>query len=112
MKQVMLDSDIAISAGGQTLYELARVGVPTIAVAVADNQLENVRKLGKVGFTQSLGGWKEESLLRELAVKVEILKNLKVRKSIYSLGRKLVDGRGSLRIINHLMKGICYEEKL
>ncbi|HIE58998.1 MAG TPA: UDP-2,4-diacetamido-2,4,6-trideoxy-beta-L-altropyranose hydrolase, partial [Hydrogenothermaceae bacterium] len=38
MKDIMLKSDIAISAGGQTLYELARVGVPTIAIAVADNQ--------------------------------------------------------------------------
>jgi len=35
MKKVMLNSDIAISAGGQTLYELASVGVPAIGVCIA-----------------------------------------------------------------------------
>ncbi|MHC4213524.1 MAG: hypothetical protein ACYSWP_09155 [Planctomycetota bacterium] len=33
----MLDSDIAISAGGQAQYELASVGVPAIAVCVVTN---------------------------------------------------------------------------
>lgn len=42
MKDVMAGSDLAISAAGQTLYELARIGLPTIAIAVARDQLGNV----------------------------------------------------------------------
>lgn len=42
MKTLMLESDVAISAGGQTLYELASVGLPTIAIQVVDNQSEDV----------------------------------------------------------------------
>ena len=37
MKNLMEAADIAVSAGGQTLYELARTGTPTIAIKVADN---------------------------------------------------------------------------
>ncbi len=48
MRDVMLSSDVAISAGGQTLYELARTGTPTVAVSVADNQKKNVEAMGKV----------------------------------------------------------------
>lgn len=42
MKTLMLESDVAISAGGQTLYELASVGLPTIAIQVVDNQSEDI----------------------------------------------------------------------
>ncbi|MDQ7082427.1 MAG: glycosyltransferase [Aquificota bacterium] len=54
MKNLMLDADIAISAGGQTLYELARVGVPTIAVAVAENQMWNVSEWQEAGFIEAV----------------------------------------------------------
>ena len=42
MRDCMRAADIAVSAAGQTLYELARSGVPTVAVAVAKNQLNNI----------------------------------------------------------------------
>ncbi|MFC1546676.1 PseG/SpsG family protein, partial [bacterium] len=38
MKKHMLDSDLVISAAGQTLYELICLAIPTIAVKVTDNQ--------------------------------------------------------------------------
>jgi UDP-2,4-diacetamido-2,4,6-trideoxy-beta-L-altropyranose hydrolase len=38
MKELMFSSDAAITAAGQTLYELAATSTPTIAVSVADNQ--------------------------------------------------------------------------
>ena len=40
----MCSADIAISAGGSTTYELAVCGTPTITYALADNQLDNVKK--------------------------------------------------------------------
>jgi UDP-2,4-diacetamido-2,4,6-trideoxy-beta-L-altropyranose hydrolase len=44
MKHAMLETDIAISNGRQTLYKLVRVGVPTIAIGVAENQLGNIKE--------------------------------------------------------------------
>ena len=38
MAERMRECDVAISASGTTLYELAAVGVPTICFEVADNQ--------------------------------------------------------------------------
>ena len=52
MKSTMIESDIAISAAGQTLYELAKVGTPTIAVAVVKNQLNNVKGWQEAGFIE------------------------------------------------------------
>ena len=42
MLNAMLNSDIAVSASGQTLYELACTGLPTIAIGVIDNQVNNI----------------------------------------------------------------------
>lgn len=38
MSEFMRDCDIAISAGGTTLYELCACGIPTICLEIADNQ--------------------------------------------------------------------------
>ena len=50
LKKEMLACDVAISAGGQTLFELARLGVPTIAISVADNQRNNIEGFDDAGF--------------------------------------------------------------
>jgi len=110
MKQVMLDSDIAISAGGQTLYELARVGVPTIAVAVADNQLGNVKGWQKTGFIEYAGWWEDEYVLDNIVFSIEKLEEVNVRRNRYSMGRRLVDGIGSLRSINEFLKIVVNDE--
>ena len=64
MKNVMINSDIAVSAAGQTLGELARVGVPAIAIGIADNQINNVRGWSNVGCIE-YAGWHDDTYLRE-----------------------------------------------
>jgi UDP-2,4-diacetamido-2,4,6-trideoxy-beta-L-altropyranose hydrolase len=43
VSNLMFQADIAISGGGQTLYELVATGTPTIALQVAENQARNLR---------------------------------------------------------------------
>lgn len=54
VKQSMEKSDLAVSAAGQTLLELAALGVPTIAIITADNQLQNAKLLFEAGFCSVL----------------------------------------------------------
>lgn len=110
MKQVMLDSDIAISAGGQTLYELARVEVPTIAIAVAANQLGSIKGWQKEGFIEYAGWWEDEYVLDNIVFSIEKLKEVDVRLNRYSIGKRLVDGIGSLRSVNEFLKIVVNDE--
>jgi UDP-2,4-diacetamido-2,4,6-trideoxy-beta-L-altropyranose hydrolase len=110
MKQTMLNSDIAISAGGQTLYELARVGIPTIAIVVADNQFEIVRRWREAGFIEYAGEWKDKNLLNNIISSIEKLKELSIRLNKHSIGKKLIDGIGSLRSVNRILKTLINEE--
>ncbi|MBL7068269.1 MAG: UDP-2,4-diacetamido-2,4,6-trideoxy-beta-L-altropyranose hydrolase [Candidatus Omnitrophica bacterium] len=103
MKKVLLESDIAISAGGQTLYEAARIGLPAIAIAVAENQLDNVRGWLEAGFIEYAGWWEEKGLEENLLKAIERLQKKDVRLKMSSVGRKFVDGKGSLRVVEALL---------
>lgn len=102
IKELMLRADIAISGGGQTLYELARVGVPTVAVAVSENQLMNIYSFHNVGFIEYAGWWEDENLFNNLISCLCYLLDTSKRSEKMSLGRKIVDGLGSLRIVERV----------
>jgi UDP-2,4-diacetamido-2,4,6-trideoxy-beta-L-altropyranose hydrolase len=103
MKNVMLESDLAISAGGQTLYELARVGVATIAVIVADNQVNNVDGWKKTGFIKHVGEWDKESLCGNIKAGIEDFSNVSRRQEVYRIGKRLISGDGSRLVVDALI---------
>ena len=103
VKEIMLGSDVVISAGGQTLYELARVGVATIGICVAENQSGNLIGWDRAGFIEYAGWYRENDVVRKLKSSINNLGDVKVRKSKSKIGRELVDGKGALRIIKSLL---------
>lgn len=105
MLDTMLNVDLAISASGQTLYELACVGVPTIAIGIIDNQKDNIKNWQTVNFIEYAGCWNNEKLLDNLLDKIELLKSEHIRYNKQMNGIRFVDGKGSLRIV----KNILYE---
>ena len=98
MLEAMESTDLAISSAGQTLYELARVGVPTIAVGVVDNQINNIKNWQKQGFIEFAGFWDDEDLGENILAKLELLKDSDLRKEKQNRAISAVDGKGSLRI--------------
>ncbi len=100
MKKVMLESDIAISAGGQTLYELARIGVPTTGICIAANQSQNIEGWSKSGFLKYVGWYSDENLEQRLKSSLRYLANKRIRMHTSEIGRKVIDGQGYKRIIN------------
>jgi len=103
MKEIMLESDIAISAGGQTLNELASVGVPTIGICIAENQLGNIKGWEKVGFLEYAGLYNENNIIADIDKLLKNLESMKIRESKSKIGRKFIDGKGSIRIIKILL---------
>lgn len=98
LKNALLNTDVAITAAGQSLYEFACAGVPAITVMVADNQLNNVRGWKKAGFIEDAGSYRDESLLRKIKAGVQKLSSKFIRTERSRIGQKYVDGKGALRI--------------
>lgn len=103
IKKAMLASDIAISAAGQTLYELARLGVPTVSVGVARNQLTNILGWNKLGFTEYAGWHNDRKLPDAIAKSVMSLWPYSIRKQRSLLGSRIIDGQGSRNIVKEVL---------
>lgn len=103
MRGVMLESDIVVSGGGQTLYELARVGVPVVAVGLALNQLHNLDYWQRTGFIEYAGFWDDNNLISNVKDKIELLRDKDVRLFKSGKGKSFVDGRGAVRIVGYCL---------
>jgi spore coat polysaccharide biosynthesis predicted glycosyltransferase SpsG len=55
MPELMAWADLAIAAGGSTLWELAFLGVPTLTLILAANQYPAAQLLGERGLIINLG---------------------------------------------------------
>ena len=100
---VMSSVDLAISASGQTLYELACIGVPTIAIGIIENQKNNIKNWKKQGFIEYAGCWNDEKLLETILNKIEYLQDKNIRYDKRLLGIQAVDGKGSLKIAKSIL---------
>jgi spore coat polysaccharide biosynthesis predicted glycosyltransferase SpsG len=66
MAQLMADSDLAIGAAGATSWERCCLGLPSIMLVVADNQLEVAKGLELAGA--ALVCLSDQGLSKQLAV--------------------------------------------
>ncbi|MFA5336867.1 MAG: UDP-2,4-diacetamido-2,4,6-trideoxy-beta-L-altropyranose hydrolase [Candidatus Omnitrophota bacterium] len=101
--ELMLNSDMAISGGGQTAYELARIGVPTLGVCLADNQLLNLTYGDRAGYLKFIGWHNDGGLINKIE---ETAKDLSYSKRIKmnTMAKKSVDGKGAERIVEKMME--------
>jgi len=99
MASIMSKSDFAISAGGITLLELSHLGIPTIVVCAEKFENETANTLEKLGFGKNLGFGK--SISKNFIAKntLELIKNTSSRKSMNSIGPKLIDSKSTSRIV-------------
>jgi UDP-2,4-diacetamido-2,4,6-trideoxy-beta-L-altropyranose hydrolase len=95
---LMAEADLAVSAGGQTTYELAAMGVPTLALCLAPNQKPNLEALAALGALRHVGD--ETTLDEELG---RIAGDAQARGRLSDTARRLVDGRGAARAAERLL---------
>ena len=84
MINCMKNCDIAISAGGQTLYELARISLPTIAILLVENAKEDTLGWSEVGFVDYIGEYNCSNLFSNLASSMKDIQSFKKRLQMYS----------------------------
>lgn len=101
MAELYLDSKLAIGAPGGSTWERCRLGVPSILVAIADNQVRVGRFLDNEGIVW-LTCTVEEAITRyyEVSHDAALLSSYSHRAQCY------VDGKGVERFIKQLEKGI------
>lgn len=97
MAVLMANADIAVSAAGSTLYELAAVGVPTIAFPIVENQRVNILGFEMLHLGQVFTAVHPDA--ESLSKTISSLAFDYQKRMV--LSRKLsmaIDGRGAMRI--------------
>ena len=94
----MLQADLAVSTGGQTLYQLAATGTPTAAFAAAENQRANLRAFIEAG-----------AVLDGPDAARSLLNDRERRLRLSEAGSGLIDGRGAIRTAEAIIQALSGE---
>jgi UDP-2,4-diacetamido-2,4,6-trideoxy-beta-L-altropyranose hydrolase len=92
MAELMAAADLAIGAGGSTTWERCCLGLPTLQVAIAPNQVALSQALALGGYVTYLGGSVTAAAIRDALASPEKLRAQAARM------RSLVDGEGAKRV--------------
>ncbi|WP_396593469.1 hypothetical protein [Brevundimonas sp. R86498] len=99
MARLMRDADVAISGAGQTIFELARCGTPTVMVGIADNQRANLEHWPRLcGFIDA-GLWDGGDLQDRVRNGLIALGPAPIRQDISARAAGIVDGQGVRRTL-------------
>ena len=99
VRDLMQEADLAVSAAGQTLYELACVGCPTVAIQVDPDQEGQLRAWAGLGCVRVAGEAKEPDLLIKVKEAVtSLMEDGAARSTLAKAGQRWVDGQGGIRV--------------
>lgn len=111
MSQIMINSDVAITAAGQTIYELMVTKTPFIAVQVIDNQANNILSISEYLSPEIVLEYDDYSFAQTLIKKFEDMKSFEFRKKLVEIMDNVIDGLGRKRAIDVLLGNSITNEK-
>lgn len=100
MAQLMTEANLAIGAGGSTIWERCCLGLPSIVIPIAQNQLETTTALARRGIIAAIIGSESTKHLRLKQAILTLIKRRSQCIAMANAGMALVDGRGTTRVVN------------
>ena len=96
-------ADLAVSSAGGTALELAYLGVPSILIPIAADQSRISSGLAKAGAAVDMGWHQDLSTEALCNTLFELTDNPGQLSSMSQQGKKIVDGRGTDRIVQTIL---------
>ena len=106
MAELMLQCDLAVTAGGTTIYELCALGVPFVCFSYAENQEALVDYAGRreIGLDAGKYHYDPVRTLENIGILVErAAADAQQRREMSRRAARLVDGRGAVRLAEALL---------
>ena len=98
-------ADMAISAGGTTLWELAMMQLPSLVVQLAENQRPGLTAYTTTGAAHSLGTAETLDVGRVAEQVRALCADVPARRTMARAAARLVDGGGSERVVRFMEGG-------
>jgi spore coat polysaccharide biosynthesis predicted glycosyltransferase SpsG len=98
----MAKADFAVGAGGTTTWERCCLGLPTVIVAVAENQIPIAQSVDRFGAATFLGHSSAVSIDDVREAVERMAGDSAMRIQMADRCRELVDGHGAERVVDIL----------
>lgn len=97
LTRALADCDVAVVAGGVTLYEACALGTPAVALAVVPAQRRAIREFARRGAVVDAGLASTAAITRTARQVARLLSDERRRRKTAARARQLVDGLGAQR---------------
>lgn len=104
MAKLMANADLAIGAGGTTTWERCCLGLPTLVITIAENQVAIAKESHRFGIATYLGRAEEVTVQGLYTALEQLFKHPYALREMSKKAARLVDGNGAERI------GTCLSE--
>lgn len=98
LRPLLLVADLAVTAGGMTLYECLATATPTVAVCLADNQRPNLEHLGAAGLVVVA------DFATLTAAVARVAADRALRERLGAAGCAAIDGGGAERVADAIVR--------
>ena len=102
LSELMMESDIAIAAAGSTCWELAFMGLPSVAVIMSPDQKQVAETLSRSGAARVCDWSNGRAGGQILQMLGALASDRETRERMSAAGRALVDGHGASRVASHI----------
>lgn len=102
MVEIIKKCDIAISACGSTLYELAACGIPTLGLIIADNQKKIAYKMHEKGLIYNMG-WYVDLTKNKIINNIKKISKLDNRKLMIKK-QKFINKHGVEKLVRRIQE--------
>ncbi|RYG08782.1 MAG: GNAT family N-acetyltransferase, partial [Burkholderiales bacterium] len=104
MAGLLTRTDLAVGAGGSATWERCALGVPTLALCVADNQRELLHEAGRGGIVYAPDIAPTDSVALAVHLRA-LIGNAGLRHLLSRNGMDLIDGQGARRVAAVMQSG-------
>lgn len=104
MASLMADADVAVGAGGSSVWERAVVGLPSATVALAENQRAMAQHMAGAGLTLAVDAEAEDFEARLLEAWGVLLADASLRWRLAESSAELCDGHGAERVADAILQ--------
>lgn len=103
MAEMMCNSDLYIGSAGTTTWERCCMGLPSVVIGVAENQIEPMEAMELAGMTYFLGRDENVKSFHVSEILDKILDNPSALSAMRKRNLELVDGYGALRCVSEML---------
>jgi len=103
MAELMSQADVAVGAGGSSVWERATLGLPSVIVILADNQRPMAEAMAQVGLTLAVDARAPDFESRLIAAVRRLIDDSAFRRWLFEASCHACDGLGADRVAEAML---------